>query len=59
MGLRSKVLVAGGAIGVASVRRCEKLPLRLIKPVPAGSKMDALLSKAKPVSDGGSTSVIT
>jgi len=31
---------SGGAIGVASVRRCEKLPLRLIKPVPGGSKTD-------------------
>jgi len=58
MGLRGKVLVAGGAIGVASVRSCEKLPPCLIKPVPAGSKVDLLLAKAKPVIDGGSTSVI-
>jgi len=43
-----------GAIGVASVRSCEKLPQCLIKPVPAGS----LLAKAKPISNGGSTSVI-
>jgi len=28
------------AIGVATVRRCWKLPLCLIEPVPAGSKMD-------------------
>jgi len=27
--------------------------------VPAGSKMDPLLAKAKSVSDGGSTSMIT
>jgi len=44
---------------VASVRSCEKLPPCLIEPVPAGSKMDPLLAKAKPISDGGSTSVIT
>jgi len=30
-----------------------------MKPVPAGSKMDPLLPKAKPVSDGGSASVKT
>jgi len=41
---------SGGAIGVASVRRCEKLPPCLIKPVPAGSKTDPLLCKAKPIS---------
>ena len=50
---------SGGAIGVASVRSCKKLPPCLIKPVPAGSKMDPPLAKAKPISDGGSTSVIT
>jgi len=59
MGLHGKVLVAGGAIGVASVRSCQKLPPCLIKPVPAGSKMDPPLAKAKPSSDGGSASVIT
>jgi len=57
--LRGKVLVAGGAIEVASVRSCEKLPPCLIKPVPAGSKMDLLLAKARPISDGGSALVIT
>jgi len=44
---------------VASVRSCEKLPPCLIKPVLAGSKMDPPLAKAKPISDGGSTSVVT
>jgi len=39
------------------VRSCEKLPPCLIKPVPAGSKMDLLL--AKPINNGGSASVIT
>jgi len=48
-----------GAIGVASVRSCEKLPPCLIKPVPAGSKTALLLVKAKPVSNGGSASVTT
>ena len=53
--LRGKVLVAGGATGVASVRSCQKLPLCLIEPMPAGSKTDPPLAKAKPIS----TSVIT
>jgi len=59
MGLCGKVLVAGGVVGVASMRSCEKLPPHLIKPGPAGSKTDPPLAKAKPVSDGGSTSLIT
>jgi len=41
------------------VRSCEKLSPCLIKPVPATSKMDPPLAKAKPVSDSDSTSVIT
>jgi len=48
-----------GAIGVTSLRSCEKLPPCLIKPAPAGSKMDPLLVKAKPISDSGNASVIT
>jgi len=40
------------------VRSCEKLPPCLIKPVPARSKTDPPLAKAKPISDGGSASVI-
>ena len=48
-----------GAIGVASLRSCEKLPPCLIKPVPAGSETDPPLAKAKPTSDGGSDSVTT
>jgi len=55
MGLRGKVLVAGGYRGGF----CEKLPPCLIKPVPAGSKTDPPLPKAEPISDGGSASVIT
>ena len=46
------------AIGVASVRSCKKLPPCLIKPGPASSKTDPLLPKAKPISNGGSASVI-
>jgi len=41
------------------VRICQKLPLCLIMPVLAGPKMDPLLAKAEPISNGGSTSVIT
>ena len=54
MGLRGKVLVAEVYRGGF----CEKLPPSLIKPVLAGSKMDLLLAKAKPISNRGSTSVI-
>ena len=50
---------SGAATGVASVRRCQKLPLHLIKPMPAGSKTDPLLAKAEPISDRGSASGIT
>jgi len=59
MGLHGKVLVVGGAIRVASVRSCQKLPLCLIKPVPAGSKRDPPLAKAEPISNSGSASVRT
>jgi len=41
------------------VRSCQKLPLYLIEPMPLGSKTDPSLAKAKPISDGGSISVIT
>ena len=41
------------------MRSCEKLPPCLTKPVPASSKMDTPLAKAKTIIDGGSTSGIT
>jgi len=44
---------------MASVRSCKKLPPCLREPVPAGSKTDLLVAKAKPISDGGSVSGIT
>jgi len=47
------------ATGVASVRNCWKLPLGLTQPVPASSKMDLPLAKAKLITGGGSASVIT
>jgi len=40
------------------VRSCEKLSPCLTESVPAGSKTDPPLAKAKPISDGGSTAVI-
>jgi len=58
MCLHGKVLV-GRAIGVASMRSCEKLPPCLIKPAGTGSKTDLPLAKVKPISNGGSTSAIT
>jgi len=48
-----------GGTGVASVRSCWKLPSCLIEPMPAGPKMDPLLTKAETISDGGNASVIT
>jgi len=59
MGLHGKVLVVGEPIGMASMRSCKKLPHCLITPVPAGSNMDLLLAKAKPISDSGRTSGLT
>ena len=56
MGLRDKVLVAGGATGVAPVRRCQKLPPCPTEPMPAGSKTDPRLAKAESISNGGSAS---
>jgi len=47
-----------GATGVAPVRSCQKIPPWLTEPVPADVKMDPPLTKAEPISDGGSTSVI-
>jgi len=44
---------------VVSVRICRQLPPCLIKSVSAGSKMDLPVSKAKPISNSGSTSGIT
>jgi len=58
MGLHGKVLVAGGATGVASVRSCEKLPPHLKEPMPASSNTDLSSDKAKPTRNGGSTFVI-
>ena len=49
----------GWPTGVASVRRCQKLPQCLTEPMPAGSKTDLPLAKAEPIGDSGSTSVIT
>lgn len=47
-------LGSGDAVGIAFVRRHQKL-----LPCPAISKINLLLPKAKPVSNIGSTSVIT
>ena len=59
MDLCGKVLVVEGAIEVASVRSCWKLAPCLMESMPAGSKTDPVLAKAKPISNGGSASVIT
>lgn len=48
----------GWAIGVVSLRSCQKLPPCLTEPVPAGSKQDSPLAKAKTISDGGSATGI-
>ena len=59
LGLHGNVWVAEAATGVASPRSCQKLPLCLTEAVPAGSKTDLLLAKAKTVCNGGNASVIT
>ena len=48
-----------GSTGLASVRSCQKLPPCLTEPMPAGAKMDLLLAKTEPSSNGGSPSGIT
>jgi len=50
---------SGGATGMAFVRSCWKLTPCLMEPVPPGPKTDLLLAKAKPISNCGSTSVVT
>jgi len=57
-GVGSKVFVAGVYRGGFS-ENMQKPPPRPTEPRPAGSKTDLLLAKAQPISDGGSTSVIT
>ena len=44
---------------MASARSCKKLLPYPIDPMPAGSKTDPLLAKAKRITDGDSASVIT
>jgi len=53
LGLHGQDFGSGRATGVASVRRCQKLPLRTIEPMAAGSKMHPPLAKAKPRKKGG------
>lgn len=58
LGLCDQVLVVGGYRG----NFCEQLPQAspyVQETVPAGSKRGPSLAKAKPINDGGSTSVIT
>lgn len=50
---------SGFAARVAFVRSWWKLPLCPMEPVPAGSKMQLLLVKAEPISDGGRASGVT
>lgn len=47
------------ATGELSVGSCQKLLPCRIEPMPAGSKMNPLLAKAKPFSDSGSASGTT
>jgi len=47
------------ATEVASVTGCQKLPPCPMEPMPADSKVDPLLAKAEPTSDGGSAPGIT
>lgn len=54
MGLYGKVLVVGAA-GMVSLTGCQRLPQCLRELMPASSKTDSSLAKAKPISDGGIT----
>lgn len=54
-----KVLVAGGATGVVSVRSCQKLSLCLMDSRAADCKVDPPLVKVKPISNGSSAYGIT
>lgn len=47
------VCLVEGTTGVASVIRGYQLSPCLIEPMPAGSKMELLFSKAEPISAGG------
>ena len=58
MDLHDKVLVAGFYTDGFYEKLREDSPLS-DQPVPAGSKTDLLLAKAKPTGDSGSASVIT
>lgn len=57
--LDGQILVAGEQTEVAAVRNCQKLPLCLTKPEPAGSVMDPLLAKAGPIRNGDKVSLTT
>lgn len=45
---------SGGTTWVASVRRCQNLPLCLTESMPPGFRMDPLLNEGDSISDGGS-----
>lgn len=44
---------------MASVRRCQQLPLCLTDPKPPSSRMGPLLTKGESISDGGSAPGLT
>lgn len=50
---------SNGAAGVVSVRRHQELPTCQTEAVPAGSTTDPPMARSKPVTNVGSTSVIT
>lgn len=53
------MVVAGVAIRVTSLRRCQKLLLCPTGPMPAGFQIGPLLAKAEPISHSSSISGIT
>jgi len=58
MGLAWQSFSVRGAIEVASIRSCQKLPLHPTEPMSAGYMMDPTLAKAEPINDSGSASVL-
>lgn len=47
-----------GSTGAASTKSCQRLPICQMEPMPSGSEKDLELTKAGPISHGGSASRI-
>lgn len=59
LSLHGKVVLSGGAAGISSLKRYQKLHPCQVEPVPPCSKTDLPMAKAEPVSSVDCTSVKT